>query len=76
MKICDQKDIWGPCGACGAKVAVISHGFTLGKPARGEPIIHEYSAALYHNRALGVNLCDAACAVKFQNKLLDNTVSS
>ena len=69
MKIRDQKDIWGPCGACGAEVAVISHGFTVGDPARAGQG-HEYTAALYHNRERGVNLCDAACAVKFQEKCL------
>ena len=74
MKIHDQKDIWGTCAACGAEVAVINHTFTVGDPSRGQ--VHEYAACLYHNRELGVNLCNAACAVKFQNKMLDKTASS
>lgn len=74
MKILDQKDIWGPCGACGAEVAVINHTFTLGDPSRGQ--VHEYAAGLYHNREMGVNLCNATCAVKFQKKMLDKTASS
>lgn len=75
MKIRDQKDIWGPCGACGAEVAVINHSFTLGDPSR-PGYTHEYAAGLYHNREHSVNLCNASCAVKFKNKMLDKTASS
>ena len=64
MKIEKLPDITDECVVCNTESELHIHAFHIGSPEK--PVLRrEYLAALYHNRQLNLNFCDAGCVVKY-----------